>query len=131
MDRARRVDMLLAQHLFGGEVFEEVDDDGSRPLRRRYIDEHRTSWVAEQIERYSTTYSGMGRVIEAMGRRHYLYIGHSWPGKPASSGFVEMGVEHGRMGAADGDTLPAAVAEAALKALGVAVPERGEGLAPC
>lgn len=70
-------------------------------------------------EHYSTTWEGMGRVVERM-RELGWYVGIStWPlegAEPCRAAFYRAAGE--AVGAAEGDTAPHAVCLAALKAVG-------------
>ncbi len=161
MDRARRVDMLLARHLWGLDAQEReviclqelgfnnshvtaiYDPPGPvirwdprfHPLVKRLVVPGGPGDYVE-VDRYSTTYAGMGMVIEQMranwakcqdGEELYWEIIDC--GKSGWLARVKWPHHDGEvtLEEAAADTLPAAVAEAALVALGVDIGEDGDG----
>lgn len=127
-ERARRIDALVAEHVFGAE-WHDAADDGWRVLR--HYDPSHTAYsivamrdpdgeLSRPTTRYSTTWEGMGLVVE----KHL-----------ADGGFVDMESDGPRIewtvvfqdsagrpfGRATAATAPLACALAALRAKGVDV----------
>jgi hypothetical protein len=137
VSRERQIDALLAKHLMGC-AFSPLHGEFICGCRDgRHDDPDRLG-----LRRYSTTWEGMGEVVEAMhrhvhedGSMYFLaldYRGLSGPGcMPRWNAAFWRGTEQCSMlddvsRGVDADTAPLAVALAALRALGVAVPGEGE-----
>ncbi len=101
----RQIDALLHKHLFG-------------------LPEYLDGWHPWEPEHYSTTWEGMGLVVEAMREKGFRYWGTDWIERPPDAIFCRyssVDLDGGER-FSHADTLPMAVALAALRALGVEVP---------
>lgn len=111
---ARAVDQLLEQHLWGHEPV---------PHKRHYVWEciHIPGGVAHEVRFLSTTYEGMGLVLDAMRERGWLLTLHLLADGSAQAWFNPINILLKPSGYLREATAPAAVALAALRALGVEV----------
>lgn len=125
--RERLIDALLEVHLFGAEELPWKGLGWARSIKRN-------GTFVGGPRRLSTTWDGMGLVIEAMRGRGWRSVQHAWalssPAPllaPNRAGFFRGFASEGtaRQGIADADTLPMAVALAALAALGIEAPDAG------
>lgn len=165
---ARAIDALVAEHLFGLDVAERecciVHERGMNNIRQECIygidampwgthggKQPVRLWVVpggpgdyQEIPRYSSTWAGLGLVVEAMQARGYQFM-LEWAPRRGTRLNLDTGelrpcplwsaswgtkspLMHGpdsdyRRGRGEADTAPMAVALAALKALGVEVPQ--------
>jgi hypothetical protein len=121
----RKVDALIAEHLFGYREIVTLESGYLVGLHPRQIEYGMTPH--ETIPFYSATWVGMGEVLEAMRRKGFrtsISFGQPW-GEYRESWHgwfyrFEVG-EQKQEGCHDADTAPRAVALAALKALGVSI----------
>ena len=109
----RRLDALLAEHLFGW----ELRVVGSENRQRWWKENEGWYHFLGGEPRWSSTYEGMGLVLEAMAKRRWHYClqdAEPW-GETAFAEFFKAGQHNDAR--CVGDSLPEAVARAALAAL--------------
>ncbi len=142
----RRLDALLAIHLFGLDAAERdvvcVRERGISNAWQNVIYDVATSWTRAahrkrrmlvvpggpsdyvEVDHYSTTWAGMGLVVEAMGGKGMmLQLNVERWGSGNAQFITPLADLLGCPGWSHADAAPLAVALAACRALGVEVPE--------
>jgi hypothetical protein len=124
VSREQAINEALARALFGWQT--RIHPQACEGWQGTYwVDPN--GYARNSIPAYCTTWSGMGEVVEAMRERKWMYDIHaSEIGQHKASFESDCNAPSVQFAFEWADTAPLAVALAALRALGVAVPGEGE-----